>query len=677
MKRFILSIVLLISLFITMAPAETVHNLLQQNNRAFAPYDLGVIPEILRSNANVFFVDSGATLAADQTDGIHGETPDRPFATLDYAVGKCTADENNIIVVLPYHAESIAAAGVDIDVAGITILGLGYGDARPKFTFTATSSTFICGSDGDSATIKNLTFEAGISAVVAGVVVEDSCDNLTFVDCEWLDAATAAYEFNTAVDVSVDANDLAFIRCAWTSSAAAGAVACIDIGDGAVDGLLLQDCVMYGDYSTACVFSDQALTRVLVDNCFFYDANTDEYGLELQGTSNLGWVTNCKFYTSGNYYDLGGIAPMGNLTATIADLTSDSWTFDLGTNNLDHLLKTTTGVAADGDLSGHVVTGTVLAHIMAPGADVTTAYNASTDSLAAIATALAAGTGATVAIEADNLDHVAKADTTVAADGDLTTYVADGSILSHIMTAGADTSDYQASTDSLEAIADALAAGTGATTALGALNVDHLLKTDTTVAADADLTTYIADGTALAHIMTAGANTSDYQASTDSLEAISNKVTVVDGIVDSVTYYQPKTVVKTSAAADSDDLFDVSGGAIMITNFVGIVTTVIGGSQTQLKIFLDADNTADKDFSTSVDINADAVGTMYTFSAANPAVLTPLLTGGTEGTGNPQYPWFCSAGTIETVNADDAETGAITWYLTYYPLDAGVTVTAQ
>lgn len=57
-----------------------------------------------------------------------------------------------------------------------------------------------------------------------------------------------------------------------------------------------------------------------------------------------------------------------------------------------------------------------------------------------------------------NLDHLLKVDTTVAADGDLTTYVADGSVMSHIMTAGADTSDYAASTDSLEKTGDNQAA---------------------------------------------------------------------------------------------------------------------------------------------------------------------------------------------------------------------------
>jgi hypothetical protein len=64
------------------------------------------------------------------------------------------------------------------------------------------------------------------------------------------------------------------------------------------------------------------------------------------------------------------------------------------------------------------------------------------------------------ALVALQLDHLLGVDTTVAADGDLTAYCVDGSIMSHLLTAGANTSDYNASTDSQEAIANALSAGT-------------------------------------------------------------------------------------------------------------------------------------------------------------------------------------------------------------------------
>jgi len=124
------------------------------------------------------------------------------------------------------------------------------------------------------------------------------------------------------------------------------------------------------------------------------------------------------------------------------------------------------------------------------------------------------------ALVALNLDHLCKVDTTVAADGDLSDYVVDGTILSHIMTAGADTSDYAASTDSLEAIQ----ATSAVQSVLETNNLDHLCKTTTGVAADGDLSDYVVDGTILSHVMTAGADTSDYMASTDSLEAVRDHI---------------------------------------------------------------------------------------------------------------------------------------------------------
>ena len=56
--------------------------------------------------------------------------------------------------------------------------------------------------------------------------------------------------------------------------------------------------------------------------------------------------------------------------------------------NLDHLLKVDTTVAADGDLEAYCVAGTIMAHVLSTGADVTT-FKASTDSLQSIRDAAA------------------------------------------------------------------------------------------------------------------------------------------------------------------------------------------------------------------------------------------------------------------------------------------------
>src|SRR2546429_6146542 len=84
---------------------------------------------------NTFFVQSTNSNAGDSAG--HGDSPDAPFSTINYAITKCTADQGDVIVVLPAHVETIVgAAGLALGTAGITILGVGSGRQRPKLNFT-------------------------------------------------------------------------------------------------------------------------------------------------------------------------------------------------------------------------------------------------------------------------------------------------------------------------------------------------------------------------------------------------------------------------------------------------------------------------------------------------------------------------------------------------------------
>lgn len=87
---------------------------------------------------DVYFVDSGHSAAS--TSG--GKTPDQPASTLDTAVGHCTANNGDVILVAPGHSETKSATGAlaTLDVAGITIIGMGSGNSRPLFTFDHTGA---------------------------------------------------------------------------------------------------------------------------------------------------------------------------------------------------------------------------------------------------------------------------------------------------------------------------------------------------------------------------------------------------------------------------------------------------------------------------------------------------------------------------------------------------------
>ena len=61
----------------------------------FSIYDSGMCP------GDVYYVDSTHASASDGAG--FGRNPDSPFATLDYAVGQCTASKGDLIVVMPGH----------------------------------------------------------------------------------------------------------------------------------------------------------------------------------------------------------------------------------------------------------------------------------------------------------------------------------------------------------------------------------------------------------------------------------------------------------------------------------------------------------------------------------------------------------------------------------------------
>lgn len=130
----------------------------------------------------------------------------------------------------------------------------------------------------------------------------------------------------------------------------------------------------------------------------------------------------------------------------------------------------------------------------------------------------------------------------------------------------------------------------------------------------------------------------------------------------------------------TQDILDIAGGPILITNIVGIVDVPIGANATTAKLIIDRDDgAADTDLTTAVNIEGDVLGTVYIFTDVAVPVLTPLVPGAV-GSNTLMSPWFVPEGMLEQTMSDDPGGAAgdhITWYITYRPLVTGVTVTAQ
>jgi hypothetical protein len=141
-----------------------------------------IVDDLKQHPGAIWFVDSGHAYASDSAG--FGRTPDAPFATIDYAVGMCTASQGDVIYVMPGHAEVVSAAGgLDLDVIGISIIGLGNGSLIPTVTLD-TADTADVDVDAASVTVENIRFVAGFADIVAAIDV--NADDFTLRNCHFI-----------------------------------------------------------------------------------------------------------------------------------------------------------------------------------------------------------------------------------------------------------------------------------------------------------------------------------------------------------------------------------------------------------------------------------------------------------------------------------------------------------
>jgi hypothetical protein len=153
----------------------------------------------------VFWVGNSTTpvpggVTGVNSAGAHGDNAQRPFATLDYAVSQCTAARNDIIFILPGHAETIATAtALDIDVAGVRIFGLGVGSNRPTFTVATAATATITWSANNTRT-ENIVVICNLDGLDSAMTVTGTD---VVLDLEYRDTS-ATVEADIAITVTGD-----------------------------------------------------------------------------------------------------------------------------------------------------------------------------------------------------------------------------------------------------------------------------------------------------------------------------------------------------------------------------------------------------------------------------------------------------------------------------------------
>lgn len=248
----------------------------------------------------VWFVNNSSILAPGGIPGSDFGPGDyiRPFKTIEGALGngKLTnfAGRGDYVMVMPNHVETVSNATLmALNCAGVTVIGMGTGDARPTINFGAAAASIVI--NGANMGFVNMRFVANFANVAACFTV--NAKNFYVGNCDFIDNSSAL-NFVNIVQANVTSN--------------------------AADGLYMADNNFYGlgAASNTCfanslgshnrwVFKGNYVAHAAVTGGGFIQVASGQNMLNLVCDNNVGNFVGAISLTTGVFMIAGGTANSG------------------------------------------------------------------------------------------------------------------------------------------------------------------------------------------------------------------------------------------------------------------------------------------------------------------------------------------------------------------------------
>jgi len=658
-----------------------------------------------------FHVDSGSAAASDSAK--YGLRKEKPFATIDYAVGQCTANDSDVIWAHAGHTEAIiAASGLDLDVEGITIVFLGNGDEQAKITF-GTDAGADMDVDADNITLINPRFETAVDALTGPIDINKA--NFSIYNGEYYDAAGLAA--TDCVVATATATGLTIDGWKYFESTT-GTQKQSNLQLNGVDNLTLKNIDIRGDFGTGNIenVTDELLNArledIYLDNisssptpAIVLDSNCDGFARNvscriasgntyISDASDINWGPNCLGYNA----DGGAGEPLGTAIATglegKIDIIDEFHDVPAQNNVLNAQINEVIGNKTDAAAAGAVTTtDTLVGYIkqLVSDAIAATAAIGTIDGLhdvpvADAATNLyvrdvvgiktdAAAAGAVSSVE--SLMAYVKQSVTLAIARDTALGVVDG--LHDVPIADAATNLYMRDVVGIKT--DAAAAGAVSATESLMAYIKQLVGAAITEAAQ----TLKLDGVTISTTPTAASLASFIASGGTSLGTQLPASTSLYGVASGVQASVASTKLGlkvTAVAADildgtTNTLFTVAGGKVLITALIMENSVGATDAASNVKFTMNPTVGTDADMNAATAVGGSENGSIWICPLNGSGSLSVGKGGG--GLLKNVEGWVAPEGTIDvdsTVDTNVTNSAVQSVELYYIPLDAGATVVA-
>jgi len=218
-----------------------------------------------------------------------GWTPETAFATIAQAIAVATANNGDVVLVMPDHNEGLGNAQITVGVAGLTIRGQKSGNKRPRIDFDHANASIDITASG--VVIEGVDLLPSVTGVLVGIDVNTAVTDTVIRDVRTLpgEDGSGVDEFAKTVDIQAGCTRTTVEGCEFTQHAsAAGVISCVAL-TGASDMVVVRHNKMWtaGVGLVAPINGDTTLsTRVVIEgNVLTTDA---EPGVELlTGTTGV------------------------------------------------------------------------------------------------------------------------------------------------------------------------------------------------------------------------------------------------------------------------------------------------------------------------------------------------------------------------------------------------------
>lgn len=215
------------------------------------------------------------------------------YTTIAAAVASCVASRGDVIFVMPGHTENITSSTyLNINIAGVSVIGLGTGNARPTLTITTAASALLTISAANCGWYNMILDGTGVASVTTMVSI--TAAGVTIKGCKFINA-NSTNQAGVVITTTATADQLTIDSNLFIGTTDAGTTNALQlIGS---DDIVITNNYFHGAYTTtlgAINNITSACLRALIKDNTIINATTSATKAVVMLSSSTGMITGNK-----------------------------------------------------------------------------------------------------------------------------------------------------------------------------------------------------------------------------------------------------------------------------------------------------------------------------------------------------------------------------------------------